>query len=59
MENNERLKEAMYIHRIAQWMLADELGVSEITVYRNLRKPMSEEMYKLYLEAIEKLIREE
>ena len=56
MTNNERLKEIMYQHRIAQWMVADKLGVSDITVYRKLCRPMPDELYKAYLKAIEELI---
>ena len=49
MENNERLKELMYQHRIPQWKLADVLNVSDITVYRKLCRPMTDELYDTYL----------
>ena len=58
MDNNERLKEIMYMHRIPQWKLAEALGISENTVYRYLRSQMKEDVYKTYLEAIEHIIEE-
>ena len=56
MSNNEELKDIMYRHRIAQWMLAEKLGVSENTVNRKLRSPMPDELYKTYLKAINEII---
>ena len=58
MENNERLKEIMYQHRIAQWKLAEYLGVSENTVQRKLRSKMNDGEYKAYLMAAENIIEE-
>lgn len=58
MDNNERLKEIMYTHRIPQWKLADRLSVSENTVQRKLRTPMDDEVYKVYLKAAEDIIQE-
>lgn len=56
MTNNERLKDIMYQHRIAQWKLADKLGVSDITVFRKLCRPMKEDVYETYLKALEDII---
>lgn len=56
MNNNERLKEIMYIHRIPQWKLAMEIGVSENTVQRKLRSEMDDDTYKTYLNAAEDII---
>jgi len=58
MTNNERLKEIMYQHRIAQWMLADKLEVAELTVHRKLRRPMPDDLYETYLKAINEIIGE-
>ena len=58
MTNNERLKEMMYQHRIAQWKLAEKLGVAELTVHRKLRVPMTDDLYETYLKAIEEIIEE-
>ena len=56
MDNNERLKEIMYQHRIPQWKLAKQIGVSENTVQRKLRSEMDDETYKTYLKAAEDII---
>ena len=56
MDNNERLKEIMYQHRIPQWKLAKQIGVSENTVQRKLRSEMDDETYKAYLNAAEDII---
>ena len=58
MNNNERLKEMMFRHKIPQRMVADKLGVSDMTVYRKLCRPMPDELYETYLKAIEKIIEE-
>ena len=58
MTNNERLKEMMFHNKIPQRMVADKLGVSDMTVYRKLSRPMPEELYKTYLKAIEEIIEE-
>lgn len=56
MDNNERLKEIMYQHRIPQWKLAKQIGVSENTVQRKLRSEMDDETYRAYLKAAEDII---
>ena len=58
MTNNIKLKDMMYRHRIAQWMLAEKLGVSENTVNRKLRSELSLDLYKSYLNAINEIINE-
>lgn len=58
MNNNERLKEMMFRHKIPQRMVADKLGVSDMTVYRKLSRPLPDELYKTYLKAIEEIIAE-
>ena len=39
---NAAIRDAMYDHRMAQWELAELLGVSETTIWRILRKEMPE-----------------
>ena len=58
MGNNEYLKDIMYRHRIAQWALAKELGVSENTVQRKLRTELEEDLYEVYLNAVKAILKE-
>lgn len=59
MENNELIKlEARKMH-VPLWRLGDRLGVSEATVQRILRRPITKERYELYRGAIRDLAREE
>lgn len=58
MNNNERLKEMMFRHKIPQRMIADKLGVSDMTVYRKLSRPMKDDVYETYLKAINEIIGE-
>ena len=39
---NNAIRDAMYDHRLAQWQLAELLGVSETTIWRKLRSELPE-----------------
>ncbi len=56
-ENNEVRKKARAAN-IPYWKIADKLGVSENTLYRWLRKPLSESKKADVLNAITEIERE-
>lgn len=52
MDNNVTLKQLAKDRRVPLWRVADRLGVTEWTVVRWLRKPVSQERYDLIRAAI-------
>jgi len=52
---NSELKEKFRVAGVKQWEIAAELGVSEQTLIRWLRFPLSEDRKQKILDAIEKL----
>ena len=53
MQNNENLKEQARRRGLPLWRVADAVGVSEWTMTRWLRKPVTEERYKQISRAID------
>lgn len=45
MKRNEILKARMRSDGVPQWKVASELGISENTLYRQLRQDISEEVF--------------
>lgn len=43
---NAAIRDAMYDHHMAQWELAELMGVSEMTIWRRLRKELPESEQK-------------
>lgn len=54
---NGDIKEAMRKSGIRQWQVASEIGISEATIVRWMRKELSQEQRKAILSAIEALSR--
>lgn len=52
MSNNTRLKDLMQRHGIQQYFVAERLGVSEATLGRWLRFPLSKERYQQISDAV-------
>lgn len=57
-KNNEKIKEKLRKNRLKQWELADRLGVSEYTLCKRLRKPISEKLYTEINEIIDSMLLE-
>lgn len=51
MGNNAMIREFARKNKIALWQIALEIGISEATITRWLRVPLSEEREKLIFEA--------
>ena len=51
---NRKIKEKLKEYGMAQWELADFLGIHENTLYRKLRHEMSDEEQTTIIELIEK-----
>lgn len=49
---NNDLRTLMFSNRVTQWMLADQLGVSENTVARMLRHELTGEKKEMVVDAI-------
>lgn len=58
MENNQIVKLSARGAGVPLWRVAQELGISEATMTRKLRVPLSEEEKDEYLKIIEQLRRE-
>lgn len=56
--NNEEIKRILKYHNIPYWKLGEKIGVSEITLCRWLRKPVTEDVAKRIEEAITELTKE-
>ena len=55
---NEKIKHLARNGNISQWRIALELNISEATLTRWLRTPLSAERERMILEAIQKLEKE-
>ncbi len=52
---NEDIRTAMYLARVKQWEVAEQLGVSEVTVCRWLRTELPDDKKELILKAIKQI----
>ena len=52
---NQKIKELIKKHRLFRYEVAEEMGISEGYLSTLLRKPLTEEMERKVLEAINKL----
>lgn len=52
---NMKVRIAQAENFVAQWEIAEEVGVSEQTVYRWMRKELPEDEQQLLINAIEKI----
>ncbi len=55
---NEEIRTKMRTYRVAQWQIAEKLGVAEQTVLRWLRTPLTPEKYTKVTTAIDEIIAE-
>lgn len=46
MERSEQLKKRLQAEKVPQWRLAKAVGVSENTLYRQLRQEITEERFE-------------
>lgn len=58
MKANQAIREAAKAAGVRHWKIAEFLGVSEPTIMRWLRAPLSPEKEKVILEAIDALKKE-
>lgn len=58
MRANEHIRKAMGEKGVAVWQVGQVLGVSEMTVFRLLRRPLPPEKEAQIMEAIETAARE-
>lgn len=49
---NEDIRKFMKVHNVFIWEVALAFSVSEMTIYRWLRKPLTEEKKKLLIDAV-------
>lgn len=55
---NEEIRTALFQHNIKQWEVAEQLGVSEITICRWLRSELPDDKKAKIMSAINKLAEE-
>lgn len=58
MRANEHIRAAIKKQRVTLWQTADKMGVSEMTLIRWLRFPLTEEKEAQIMEAIKTAARE-
>ena len=58
MKANQTIREAAKRKGVKHWQIAEHLGISEPTIVRWLRVPLSPERKKAIMEAIEVLAKE-
>lgn len=58
MKANQTIRNAAKMHGVKHWKIAEYLGISEPTIMRWLRTPLSAEKEKAVMEAIEALAKE-
>lgn len=56
--NNTDIRKYAKSHGVRLWQIADELGISEITMSRKLRYELSEDEKQKILEIIDELAKE-
>lgn len=59
MKANQTVRDAAKMNGVKHWQIAEYLGISEPTIMRWLRAPLSAEKEKAIMEAIEALAKEE
>lgn len=59
MKANPTVREAAKRNGVKHWQIAQRLGISEPTIMRWLRVPLSAEREKMIMEAIEAIAKEE
>lgn len=59
MEQNKTVREAAKKNGVKHWQIANRLGISEQTIMRWLRTPLSPEREKAIFDAIEAISKEE
>ena len=59
MEKNATIRKAAKDHRVFLWQIAEELGISEFTLCRKLRKELPEAEQEKILSLIRELAKEE
>ena len=55
---NSELRDCLHRERITQWQLGAVMGVSEMTVIRWLRTPLTPERRQKITQAVEQILRE-
>lgn len=58
MKENQTVREAAKQNGVKHWQIAEHLGISEPTIMRWLRIPLSPEREKAVLKAIEEIAKE-
>lgn len=58
MKANQTIRKTAKVKGVKHWQIADYLGISEPTIMRWLRVPLSPEKEKTIMEAIEALAKE-
>ncbi len=53
MTNNERIRQIMRAEKISLWVIGEKLGVSEWTIGRWTRRPLTDELERKFYDAIE------
>ena len=53
---NKDIKELLKLKKISQWEVAKEMGISEFTLCRRLREPLSDDDLERVNDAIEHLL---
>lgn len=56
--NQNKIKEYAKMHNVPLWKVAQAIGISEPTLTRWLRVPVSEDRFTKIMEAIERLSQE-
>lgn len=55
MKNNQELRDRLRVRNIPYWQLGEAAGISENTVVRWLRTPLTDERKKVLLSALDRL----
>ena len=58
MKANQTIRDAAKMNGVKHWQIAEYLGISEPTIMRWLRTPLSAEKEKAVMEAIEEIAKE-
>lgn len=58
MKANQTIRDAAKMNGVKHWQIAEYLGISEPTIMRWLRTPLSAEKEKAVMEVIEALAKE-
>lgn len=55
---NKELKEYMFKHNVSQYDLSKKMGVSDVTIFRRLRKELDPKTKNQYMKTIKEIIKE-